>query len=207
MKLQHVLSAKQFLDTKVLDELFALAASIEKDEKAGTLKPSAKGKILAALFYEPSTRTRFSFEAAMLKLGGEVITTENAGQFSSAIKGETIEDTIRIKGETIEDTIRIISNYVDAIVMRHNIEGSANIAASVSTVPIINAGDGAGEHPTQALLDAYTIKKELGKISGLKIAVAGDLLYGRASRSLIQLLSPRDNEIYLVSPKQMRFPE
>ena len=196
MTLKHVLSTKQFLDPKILHELFALTAKIEKQEAACTLKRSLEGKILATLFYEPSTRTRFSLEAAMLKLGGEVISTENAGQFSSAIKGETIEDTIRI-----------ISSYVDAIAMRHNVEGSAKIAASVSTVPILNGGDGAGEHPTQALLDAYTIKKELGTISGLTIAVAGDLLYGRASRSLINLLSHHKNEIYLVSPPQLRFPE
>jgi aspartate carbamoyltransferase catalytic subunit len=196
LKLSHILSTNQFLDPKVLSEIFATASKIEKQEKAGTLKPVLAGKIIATLFYEPSTRTRFSFEGSMLKLGGDVITTENAGEFSSAIKGETIQDTIRI-----------VANYVDAIVMRHNIEGSAKIAASVSPVPIINAGDGAGEHPTQALLDMYTIKKELGKIEGLKIAVAGDLLYGRASRSLIHLLSAYKNQITLVSPPQLKFPE
>src|SRR3989338_8044974 len=131
MKLNHVLSTKQFHDPKILNELFTLTAKMEKDLKAGKIKESLKGKILATLFYEPSTRTRFSFEAAMLKLGGEVISTENAGQFSSAIKGETIEDTIRI-----------ISSYVDAIAMRHNQEGAAKIASEVSAVPILNAGDG-----------------------------------------------------------------
>ncbi len=196
MKLQNVLTTKQFHDPKVLNELFALAAKIEKQEKSIVKKAPLQGKIMAALFYEPSTRTRFSFETAMLKLGGEVVSTENAGEFSSAVKGETLQDTIRI-----------ISGYVDAIVMRHSIEGSAKIASEISTVPVINAGDGAGEHPTQALLDMYTIKKELGKIDGLTIAVAGDLLYGRASRSLIDLLSRYNNKIYLVSPDQLKFPE
>lgn len=196
MKLSHVLSTKQFHDPKILNELFTLTAKIEKQDAGNTLKTPLAGKIIATLFYEPSTRTRFSFEAAMLKLGGEVISTENAGQFSSAIKGESLEDTIRI-----------ISGYVDAIVMRHNIEGSAKLASEISSVPILNAGDGAGEHPTQALLDAYTIKKELGKTEGLKIAVAGDLLYGRASRSLIDLLSRHNNQIYLISPPQLKFPE
>lgn len=196
MKLNHVLSTSQFQDTKVLNDIFALAGKIEKQVKAGTHKPALKGKVLAALFYEPSTRTRFSFETAMLRQGGGVVSTENANEFSSAIKGETLEDTIRI-----------ISGYADAIVMRHNVEGSAKIAANISPVPIINAGDGAGEHPTQGLLDMYTIKKELGKTTGLKIAVVGDLLYGRASRSLIHLLSAHNNQIFLVSPAELRFPE
>src|SRR3989344_8096092 len=110
MKLGHVLSTSQFLDHKVLDELFALAAKIEKEVADGTHKPALKGKVLAALFYEPSTRTRFSFETAIIRQGGDAVSTENASEFSSAIKGETLEDTIRI-----------ISGYVDAIVMRHNV--------------------------------------------------------------------------------------
>ena len=135
------------------------------------------GFTLATLFYEPSTRTRLSFESAMLRLGGSVISTENAREFSSAIKGETVEDTVRIVG-----------GYADAIVIRHYEQGAAHRAASVSAVPILNAGDGPGEHPTQALLDLYTIGHELGRIDGLTVALVGDLRYGRTARSLARLL-------------------
>ncbi|MDI6721205.1 MAG: aspartate carbamoyltransferase [Candidatus Aenigmarchaeota archaeon] len=192
MKLRHVISARQFLDKPLLDELFQSA-----DEMKSTMNDSLHGKILATLFYEPSTRTRFSFEAAMHRLGGSVIATENASQFSSAAKGETLEDTIRV-----------ISGYADAIVLRHYQRGSAEIAAKISDVPIINAGDGDGEHPTQALLDLYTIKKELGGADGLKIAMVGDLLYGRTVHSLVNLLALYDGiKIYLISPAELRIPE
>jgi len=151
---------------------------------------SLKGKIMASLFYEPSTRTRFSFESAMLRLGGSVITTENAKEFSSASKGETLEDSIKV-----------INNYADVIVLRHYEEGSAEKAGSVSKVPVINAGDGAGQHPTQALLDLYTIKRELGKIENITIAMVGDLKNGRTIRSLSYLLGKYKNiKIYFVSP-------
>lgn len=197
MKLHHIISAKQFLDTKLLDEIFSLADVMAKKDKEKRLPNSLKGKILASVFYEPSTRTRFSFENAMLKLGGGVVSAENAGQFSSAIKGESLKDTIRI-----------ISGYADVIVLRHPQEGSAKIASEVSAVPIINAGDGTGEHPTQALLDIYTIKKEIGKIDGLVIAMVGDLLYGRTIHSLLYLLALyKDIKIYLVSPHQLMLPE
>jgi aspartate carbamoyltransferase catalytic subunit len=148
------------------------------------------GRILATLFYEPSTRTRLSFESAMLRLGGGVISTENAREFSSAIKGETVEDTIRI-----------VNGYADAIVIRHHEQGAAQRAAAVSSVPVLNGGDGPGEHPTQALLDLYTIRHELGRIDGLKIALVGDLKYGRTARSLALLLrETSDAEISFVSP-------
>jgi aspartate carbamoyltransferase catalytic subunit len=131
------------------------------------------------LFYEPSTRTRLSFESATVKLGIGVVSTENAREFSSAIKGETIEDTIKV-----------INGYgFDIIVLRHHEVGAAARAAAVSTVPIINAGDGKGEHPTQALLDAYTIRQNHGRLEGLKIVMGGDLKNGRTVRSLAQLLS------------------
>ncbi len=146
--------------------------------------------ILATLFYEPSTRTRLSFESAMLRLGGHVISTENAKEFSSAIKGESVEDTIRI-----------VAGYSDAIVIRHHEQGAAARAANVSPVPIINGGDGPGEHPTQALLDLYTIQHELGTIDGLTIALVGDLRYGRAARSLALLLAmARDTNVIFVAP-------
>src|SRR4030042_1428066 len=174
MRFKHIISVKQFLDIDILDRIFQLAYEMEKKE----LQCPLRGKILATVFYEPSTRTRFSFESAMHKLGGSVVATERAPHFSSVTKGETLQDTIRV-----------ISGYVDVIVLRHYEEGSAKIASEASSVPIINAGDGIGEHPTQALLDLYTIKKELGKIDNLKIALIGDLLYGRTIHSLIYLLA------------------
>src|SRR5438045_6441371 len=137
-----------------------------------------QGRVLAALFYEPSTRTRLSFEAAMLRLGGRTIGTDNAREFSSAAKGETLEDPIRI-----------VAGYSDVIVLRHNEEGAARRAASVSSVPVINASDGPGQHPTQALLDLYTVRNELGRIDGVSVAMVGDLANGRTVRSLTYLLS------------------
>lgn len=197
MELQHVLSTRQFLDRNTLADIFKRAEKLDEADKRGRVPKLLKDKILSCLFYEPSTRTRFSFESAMLKLGGQVISTESAGHFSSAIKGETLEDSIRI-----------ISGYSDIIVLRHPEAGAAERAAEVSSVPVINAGDGSGEHPTQALLDLYTVKKELGRVDNLKIAMAGDLLYGRTIHSLIYLLSTSHNiEISLVSPRELRLPE
>jgi len=197
MKLKHILTTKQFLEKKLLNEIFNIADNFEKTEKKNKTPKILKDKILSCLFYEPSTRTRFSFESAMLKLGGQVISTENAAHFSSAAKGETLEDSIRV-----------VSFYCDVIVLRHPEIGAAKRAAKVSLVPIINAGDGSGEHPTQALLDLYTIKKEIGRTSDLKIGMVGDLLYGRTIHSLIYLLSLYQNiEIFLVSPKKLKLPE
>jgi aspartate carbamoyltransferase catalytic subunit len=151
-------------------------------------------RIMASLFYEPSTRTRLSFESAMFRLGGDVITTESAREFSSAAKGETLEDTIRI-----------IEGYSDVIVMRHYESGAARRAANVSSVPIINAGDGPGQHPTQALLDLYTIQKEIGRLDGFKIAMVGDLANGRTTRSLAYLLSKyEDVQVYFVAPSVVK---
>jgi aspartate carbamoyltransferase catalytic subunit len=148
---------------------------------------------MAALFYEPSTRTRLSFEAAMLRLGGSAMGTDNAREFSSAAKGETLEDTIRI-----------VNGYADVIVLRHDEEGAARRAAAVSQVPVINAGDGRGQHPTQALLDIYTIRAELGRVDGVEIAMVGDLANGRTVRSLTYLLSKyRDVRIWFVAPPQV----
>lgn len=196
MKLRHILSTQQFLDEELLAKIFNKALKYEKADQNSSISPILKNKVLACVFYEPSTRTRFSFESAMLKLGGSVVSTENASQFSSAIKGETLEDT----------TI-IISGYSDAIVLRHPEHGAAERASIVSPVPIINAGDGVGEHPTQALLDLYTIQKELGRTDKLRIAMVGDLLYGRTIHSLIYLLSlGKGLEISLVSPKELSLP-
>jgi aspartate carbamoyltransferase catalytic subunit len=148
------------------------------------------GRILATLFYEPSTRTRLSFEAAMLRLGGGVISTENAREFSSAAKGENIEDTTRI-----------VEGYADIIAVRYHERGGAERAAAVAHVPVINAGDGPGEHPTQALLDWFTLRQEFGAVDGLRIALVGDLAYGRAARSLAMLLTlATDVSLVFVAP-------
>ncbi len=197
MKLNHVLSTRQFSDPLILQRLFELSLEMEKNVKNEKLFPVLQGKVMAALFYEPSTRTRFSFESAMNRLGGRVISTEAAGQFSSVTKGETLEDTIRIVG-----------GYSDVIVLRHPEKGSAEKAASISHVPVINAGDGAGEHPTQALLDMYTIWREHGRMDSLNVVMMGDLLYGRTVHSLVQLLSifPR-NTLTLVSPPSLCMPD
>jgi len=192
--LYHVIGAKQF-DRATLDELFESSKEMEEVvRKGGSTKYS--NKIMTTLFFEASTRTRLSFESAMNRLGGRVIGTENAAQFSSTIKGETLEDTIRI-----------VSGYSDLIVMRHTEIGAARLAASVATVPVINAGDGAGEHPTQALLDVYSIYKELGGIDGIHIAMVGDLANGRTVHSLSYMLANYKNvHIHYVAPENVRIP-
>jgi len=153
------------------------------------------GKILATLFYEPSTRTRLSFETAMKRLNGNVIGFTD------------ISNTSVTKGESLTDTIKVISGYSDLIVIRHPSEGAARLASESSSVPVINAGDGSNQHPTQTLLDLYTIKREIGKIDGLKIAFIGDLKYGRTVHSLCQALSLFKNvEIRLISPEELKMP-
>jgi len=195
-KLRHVLSNKQFEDPELLEYLFVSAEQLERDDAARMLDRVLQGRILATIFYEPSTRTRFSFESAMQKLGGGLLTQENASDNSSAAKGETIADTIRVVG-----------NYADAIVIRHPQEGTAGEAAAISQVPIINAGDGAGQHPTQALLDLYTIRRETGRLDRLRVVIIGDLKYGRTIHSLLPLLtlSP-DVSVDLISPESLRLP-
>jgi len=187
MKIRHLIESQK-LDIETIFNLFQQA-----DELRDSIKKPLSGKILATLFYEPSTRTRLSFESAMLKLGGDVISTENAKEFSSAIKGESLQDTIRI-----------VSSYADAIVIRHYEEGAAKEAATVSSVSVINGGDGSGQHPTQALLDLYTIWKEIGGIDNLTIAMVGDLKNGRTVRSLCYLLGKfRNVKIIFISPKNL----
>jgi aspartate carbamoyltransferase catalytic subunit len=193
-RLSHVVESQQF-SRPLLEELLDRADEIKSQPHrfAGRLN----GQVMAALFYEPSTRTRLSFEAAMLRLGGSTMGTDNAREFSSAAKGETLEDTIRI-----------VSGYADVIVLRHNEEGAARRAAAVSSVPVINAGDGPGQHPTQALLDLYTIRDEIGRIDGIRIAMVGDLANGRTVRSLTYLLSKfRDIRICFVAPPQVAMRE
>lgn len=190
----HLLSTKQ-LSRGDAEEILRVAAEMEKiRDKGGS--DLLKNKILASLFYEPSTRTRLSFETAMHRLGGSVITTEGV-QFSSLYKGETIEDTMTM-----------VSQYADIIAMRHPEQGSADRAIRTSKVPFINAGDGPGQHPTQALLDLFTIKKELKDIDGIHVAMVGDLLYGRTVHSLSYLLGLFKNVRFtLVSPKELPMPE
>lgn len=185
-QIRHVVEVAQF-DRPALERLFAAADRMrDLPRRAAPLA----GYTLATIFYEPSTRTRLSFETAMHRLGGNVVSTENAREFSSAIKGESVEDTIRI-----------VEGYADAIVIRHYEQGAAHRAAAVASVPILNAGDGPGEHPTQALLDLYTIRHELGRIDGLRIALVGDLRFGRTARSLARLLrQTRGTELVFVSP-------
>ncbi len=184
-KPRHIVESQQF-DLDFLTELFEMAEDFSQRGYSGNLSD----KLLASLFYEPSTRTRFSFEAAMHRLGGQVLTTENAREFSSFAKGETLEDPIRI-----------LSGYVDLIVMRHYEIGAAKRAAEISPVPVINGGDGAGQHPTQALLDLFTLYRTFNRIEGLRVAMVGDLRYGRTVRSLAYLLSKyKGVELWFVAP-------
>ncbi|KNA10177.1 hypothetical protein SOVF_146850 [Spinacia oleracea] len=192
-QLDDVLEAQQF-DRETLSAIFEVAREMERVEKNSVGSQILKGYLMATLFYEPSTRTRLSFESAMKRLGGEVLTTENAREFSSAAKGETLEDTIR----TVE-------GYADIIVMRHFESGAARRAAETAGIPVINAGDGPGQHPTQALLDVYTIEREVGKLDGISVALVGDLAYGRTVRSLAYLLAKyNDVKIYFVAPDVVR---
>lgn len=186
--MQHLFEAQQ-LDPDIIRQLFSLA-----DELEAKREPRLKGKVMASLFYEPSTRTRLSFESAMHRLGGGVIGTENAASFSSAAKGESLEDSIQV-----------ISMYADVIVLRYFEKDIAKRLAKILSVPVINAGDGAGQHPTQALLDLYTIKRELGRMDDISIAMVGDPKYSRSVRSLVYLLGKYKNiSVHFVSAPELR---
>ncbi len=179
--MKHVLAARQFSPEalgEIFDDADQMNELVHNSDNRRELAGRYLGSMMATLFYEPSTRTRLSFESAAQRMGMGLLSTENAGEFSSAIKGETIEDTIQV-----------LDGYADMIVLRHKEQGAADRAAEVSAVPIINAGDGAGEHPTQALLDLYTIQKEKGRLDNLTVVVGGDLLGGRTARSLVQVLA------------------
>ncbi len=184
---EGVISAKQF-DREDIEYILKKAKEMNETKNSNLLH----GKILATLFFEPSTRTRLSFESAMYRLGGSVIGF-HSGDVSS-IK----------KGESIADTIRTVENYSDCIVIRHSLEGAATMAAKFAKIPIINAGSGSGEHPTQALLDLLTINEEIGSLDGLNIGLMGDLKYGRTVHSLSILLSKFDVNIYFISPTELR---
>ncbi|MGX8694017.1 MAG: aspartate carbamoyltransferase [Methanobrevibacter sp.] len=194
-KLKNIISIKDF-EREDIDYIIDEAAKLENIAKSKEVSEELKGKILGLMFFEPSTRTRMSFETAMKRLGGEGIGFENSG--SSSVS----------KGESIADTAKMFEGYCDALVIRHELEGVSKFISGIVDVPVINAGDGAGQHPTQTLLDLYTIKKEIGKIDDLKIALIGDLKYGRTVHSLSNALCLYDNvKIYLVSPPELKMPD
>ncbi|MDH5451452.1 MAG: aspartate carbamoyltransferase [Candidatus Bathyarchaeota archaeon] len=186
---RDIISIKDFTRAEI-DYILEIAQAMEALAKTGS--NMLRGKILATLFFEASTRTRLSFESAMHKLGGSTIGFAEAK--ITSVK----------KGENLADTIRVVENYADVIALRHPLEGSARLAAEFAQIPIINGGSGAEEHPTQALLDLYTILKEMGRIDGLNIALVGDLRYGRTVHSLSYALSLYNVKLYLVSPELLR---
>lgn len=171
--------------------ILELANEFEKNPVQNTLK----GKIVATLFFEPSTRTRLSFESAVNRLDGKIIGFADVN--SSSVT----------KGETLKDTIKIVSSYCDLIVMRHPLEGAAKYASEISSVPIINAGDGANQHPTQTLLDMYSIQKTQGTLEGLNIFLIGDLKYGRTVHSLLMAMSQFNTTFYFISPQELKMPD
>jgi aspartate carbamoyltransferase catalytic subunit len=191
--MRHVISVQDFSP----EEIIAVLDRAEKmvDIARGeAVSEFLRGKVLACIFFEPSTRTRLSFETAMNRLGGGVI------GFAGT------EATSVVKGETLADTIRMVSAYADAVVLRHPREGAARLATEFSDVPILNAGDGAGQHPTQTMLDLFTIRTEMGRLEGLNISLVGDLRYGRTVHSLAIALAKFGNTINLVSPEGLEMP-
>lgn len=191
---KHILHGNQF-SRRDLEEILSLAGEFETKLSKGEIAPLMRGKILATLFFEPSTRTRLSFEAAMHRLEGAVISVASAETSSAA------------KGETIADTARTVSQYADVIVIRHPRIGSAQEAAEAASVPVINAGDGAGQHPTQALLDVYTIQKELGSLEDITVCLVGDLKFGRTVHALVELLGLCQMRLIFVSPPSLKMPQ
>jgi len=192
-KIRHLISIDD-LSRQDIEYILEKADNFIEVAKGKKSLDIMNGKILANLFFEPSTRTRMSFETAMKRLGGDVI---NLG---------SLEATSLAKGESLADTLRVVQQYADCIVLRHHREGSARFASQICSVPVINAGDGAGQHPTQTLLDLYTIRME-AKLKNLKIAMVGDLKYSRTVHSLIKALALFNAEIYLVSPELLKLPE
>jgi aspartate carbamoyltransferase catalytic subunit len=186
---RDIVSIKDF-SREEIDYILQMTDVVEPMAKKGS--HSLDGKIMATLFFEPSTRTRLSFESAMYRYGGNCI------GFAEP-KGSSVE-----KGENLADTVRVVENYADVLVIRHPLEGAARLAAEFANVPVINAGTGAEEHPTQAMLDLYTMRKEVGKIDGLNVVLAGDLRYGRTVHSLAYALSLYDINLHLVSPPLLR---
>jgi aspartate carbamoyltransferase catalytic subunit len=193
MKLRHIIEAQQF-NKKGLQEIFILADHMKELTKRGAPLDLLKGKILANLFFVKSVRTMFSFDSAMKRLGGDVLNTDSADDFSS-----------ELRGASLEDSVRVVSSFVDAIVLRHYRSGSAKRASEVSPVPIINAGDGPAQHPTQAIIDLYCIEKVKGGIDGISIAFIGDLMNSRTIRSLTYFLAKYSGiKIYFASPMELK---
>lgn len=188
MKNKNLISADE-LSLKEINLILDTAKFMKNDNE-----PILKGKIMAALFFEPSTRTRLSFESAMLRLGGNVL-----GFSDPKVSSFT-------KGETLWDTIKMVHSYADIIVIRHFMDGAARLATEASNIPIINAGDGANQHPTQTLLDLFTIKESQGKLTNLNIGMCGDLKYGRTVHSLAKILTKFNPRIYFISPKDLKIP-
>ncbi len=186
---RHIMSIQDFSRDE-LEHIFKVASDMEKYVKTGS--DTLKNKILASLFFEPSTRTRFSFTSAMYRLGGNVLGFDDPEMSSKA------------KGETLVDSIRVIDSYADAIVIRHTIEGIVELAAEYSNVPIINAGSGTLGHPTQAMLDLFSILREKNTIDGLTIGILGDLKYGRTVKSLAYGLANYDVKLVLIAPELLR---
>ncbi len=189
MKRESLVSITDFSKEEIL-ELLEKARRFEENPNRKILE----GKVVATLFFEPSTRTRLSFETAINRLGGRVIGFSDANTTSSS------------KGETLKDTIMMVSNYVDLIIMRHHLEGAARYASEVSSVPIINAGDGANQHPSQTMLDLYSIYKTQGTLQNLNIVMVGDLKYGRTVHSLLMAMSHFNPTFHFVAPDELKMP-
>jgi len=192
--MKHIVSIDD-LDKKSIMDILKRAKELLPVAKGKKKSKALDGKILATCFFEASTRTRLSFESAMQRLGGSCIGFADPSA------------TSHLKGETLSDAIRMVAGYSDAVVLRHPREGAAKLASEVSEVPIINGGDGAGQHPTQTLLDLFTIKDEIGKLEGLKVGMLGDLRYGRTVHSLSQALNRFNTKFFFVSPKSLAMPE
>ena len=187
---KSLISIQDFTKDEILHIL-----EVAKEFEANREQNFLAGKVVACLFFEPSTRTRLSFETAVNRLGARVIGFPDN------------RNTSQSKGETLEDTIKIVSNYVDMIVMRHPMAGAADIAASVASVPVINAGDGANQHPTQTILDLYAIQKTQGRLEGLDVNMVGDLKYGRAVHSLVDALRHFNPRFTFTSPDELTMPK
>lgn len=187
----HSLVSIDDLTTEEILNILDLAAEFEKNPS----QPLLSGKVIATLFFEPSTRTRLSFESAINRLGGKIVGFSDSG--SSSVS----------KGETLHDTIKMVSNYSDLIVMRHPVEGSARFASEISSVPVINAGDGANQHPTQTLLDMFSIRKTQGTLDNLNIFLVGDLKYGRTVHSLMMAMSRWNTTFNFISPDELKMPD
>jgi len=190
MKNRSLVSIDDFSTDEIIDTL-DLAEEFEKQPVRNLLD----GKVIATLFFEPSTRTRLSFESAISKLGGKIVGFADSGISSVS------------KGETLHDTIKMVSSYSDLIVMRHPVEGSARFASEVSTVPVINAGDGANQHPTQTMLDLYSIRKTQDTLDNLNIFMVGDLKYGRTVHSLMMAMSRWNTTFNFIAPEELKMPD